>query len=206
MPDATHAQVRARPGLPGGAALFLAIGGVEERKNTIRLLAAFRILHAQHPSCRLVIAGGASLLDHDRYQAGFALALAQSGLPDGAVIYTGPMPQDLMPALYRAAQALVFPSTREGFGLVVLEAMACGVPVVTSRIAPFTEYLGDGDVLWCNPFDTVSIAAALAVSFDGRQRERVVASGRMIVARHDWRTSAQAHVAVYDKLREPIHA
>ena len=69
-----------------------------------------------------------------------------------------------MPALYRAATSLVFPSTKEGFGLVVLEAMASGVPVVTSRIAPFTEYLGDDDVLWCDPFDTASIAAAMARS------------------------------------------
>ena len=76
----------------------------------------------------------------------FAAALAASGLPERAVIRTGPLPQALMPALYRAADALVFPSVKEGFGLVVLEAMASGVPVVTSRIAPFTEYLGDGDV------------------------------------------------------------
>ena len=69
------------------------------------------------------------------------------------MIRTGPLPQALMPALYRAAHALVFPSIKEGFGLVVLEAMASGVPVVTSRIAPFTEYLGDGDVLWCDPCD-----------------------------------------------------
>ena len=148
--------------------VFLAVGGVEERKNTIRLLEAFRILRSQIPSCRLVIAGGASLLDHDAYQARFARMLAQSGLPAGAVIRTGPLPQELMPALYRAATSLVFPSIKEGFGLVVLEAMASGVPVVTSRIAPFTEYLGDDDVVWCDPFDTASIAAAMAASLDPR--------------------------------------
>ncbi len=69
------------------------------------------------------------------------------------MIATGPLPQALMPALYRAADALVFPSVKEGFGLVVLEAMASGVPVVTSRIAPFTEYLGDDDAAWCDPHD-----------------------------------------------------
>jgi glycosyltransferase-like protein len=140
----TDAALRALLKLPVGE-VFLAIGGVEQRKNTIRILEAFRIVHARHPSSCLVIAGGASLLDHNAYQAEFATALAASGLPDGAVIRTGPLPQAVMPALYRAADVLVFPSVKEGFGLVVLEAMASGVPVVTSRIAPFTEYLGDGD-------------------------------------------------------------
>ena len=53
-----------------------------------------------------------------------------------------------MPALYRCADVLVLPSLNEGFGLVVLEAMASGTPVVISRIAPFTEYLREGDVSW----------------------------------------------------------
>jgi glycosyltransferase-like protein len=206
MADATDAALIARLGLSPGAPLFLAVGGIEERKNTIRLLQAFRTVQWQHPSCHLVIAGGASLLDHDAYQARFAAALAQSDLPDGAVIRTGPWPQELMPALYRAATSLVFPSTKEGFGLVVLEAMASGVPVVTSRIAPFTEYLGDDDVLWCDPFDTASIAAAMAASLDPTRREPCVARGFRIAAEHDWMRTAQAHLASYDRLREPAHA
>jgi glycosyltransferase-like protein len=205
-PDATDAALRARLGLPSATPVFLAIGGIEERKNTIRLLQAFRALLSQHPSCRLVIAGGASLLDHDAYQTRFAVALVQSGLPDGAVIRTGPWPQELMPALYRAATTLVFPSTKEGFGLVVLEAMASGVPVVTSGIAPFTEYLGDDDVQWCDPFDAASIAAAMAASLDPSRRGHFVARGLKIATKHDWTRSAQAHLASYDSLREPAHA
>jgi glycosyltransferase-like protein len=215
-PDATDAALRAYLKLPRGACVFLAIGGVEERKNTIRLLDAFRMLHAhrmlhaQRPASCLVIAGGASLLDHDRYQARFAQALAQSGLPEGAVIRLGPWPQELMPALYRAANTLVFPSTKEGFGLVVLEAMASGVPVVTSRIAPFTEYLGEPDVVWCDPFDPASIAAAMAASCEASvgavRREHLVARGLAIAARHDWNTTAQTHLAIYGKLMEAVRA
>jgi len=111
-----------------------------------------------------------------------------------------------MPALYRAATALVFPSTKEGFGLVVLEAMASGVPVVTSRIAPFTEYLGDGDVLWCDPLDTASIAAAMTASLDPARRAPCIARGFAVAAAHDWTRTAQAHLASYEKLREPAHA
>ena len=201
MPDATDAALRARLRLPGGAPVFLAVGGVEERKNTVRLLEAFRILRSQLAPCRLVIAGGASLLDHDAYQAQFARTLAQSGLAQDAVIRTGPLPQELMPALYRAATALVFPSIKEGFGLVVLEAMASGVPVVTSRIAPFTEYLGDDDAAWCDPFDTASIAAAMMAVLDPTRRAQRIARGFAIAARHDWIATAQAHLPGYHRLR-----
>jgi glycosyltransferase-like protein len=206
-PNATDEALRARLGLPAAAApIFLAVGGVEERKNTIRLLQAFLTLLPQHPTCRLVIAGGASLLDHDAYQARFAEVMAQGGAAADAVIITGPLPQDLMPALYRAANTLVFPSTREGFGLVVLEAMASGVPVVTSGIAPFTEYLGGDDVEWCDPFDVASITNAMVRSLDSPRRERLIAHGRLVATRHSWDTTARAYLTVYEALREPVHA
>ena len=205
-PDATDALLMARISLPAGNPMLLAVGGVEERKNTLRLLCAFATLRSQHPSSRLVIVGGASILDHDAFQMQFADTLAQSSLPGDAVLRTGPLPQALMPALYRAATSLVFPSTKEGFGLVVLEAMASGVPVVTSRLAPFTEYLGDDDVLWCDPFDTASIAAAMAQSLDASHRERLIQRGLQIAAQHDWVTTARCHLAAYEELREPVHA
>jgi glycosyltransferase-like protein len=204
--DATDTALRSLLNLPVGVEVFLAIGGVEARKNTVRILEAFRLLHAEHPSACLVIAGGASLLDHDAYQAEFATALAASGLPQHTVICTGPLPQALMPALYRAADALVFPSVKEGFGLVVLEAMASGVPVVTSRIAPFTEYLGDGDVAWCDPRDAASIAAATAAALEPRARAALVKHGFAVAARHDWTKAAYAHLPAYQALREAAYA
>jgi len=205
-PDSTDDELRARLDLPPGAPVFLAVGGIEERKNTIRLLQAFQMVKLQHPSARLVIAGGASLLDHDAYQARFAGMLAHCRAAARAVIRTGPMRQRLMAALYRAATSLIFPSTKEGFGLVVLEAMASGVPVVTSRLAPFTEYLGEDDVLWCDPFDTASMAAAMTGSLDAERRTKLIARGLQIVARHDWNNTARAHLSTYEKLREPVHA
>jgi glycosyltransferase-like protein len=205
-PDATDAELRARLNLPSDAPIFLAIGGVEERKNTVRLFQAFVALHAQLPSSRLVIAGGASLLDHDAYQAQFAGMLAHGGAAARAVVRTGTLRQKLMPALYRAATALVFPSVKEGFGLVILEALASGVPVVTSRIAPFTEFLGDDDALWCDPRDTASIAAAMTDALDGARRARLIPCGLAIAARHDWTNTAHAHLETYQKLREPAHA
>ncbi|MGO9399214.1 MAG: MSMEG_0565 family glycosyltransferase [Xanthobacteraceae bacterium] len=206
IPDETDAELRARLGLPPAGPVFLAIGGVEERKNTIRLLQAFQAARLQHPSSRLVIAGGASLLDHDAYQARFAGMLAHCGGNAAAVIRTGPLRQRLMPALYRAATALVCPSIWEGFGLVVLEAMASGIPVVASNIAPFTEYLGEQDVLWCDPHDVASIAAAMMRSLDTAQRPLLIERGMRVATRHGWIATARAHLASYERLLEPVHA
>jgi glycosyltransferase-like protein len=206
MPDDRDAALQAELKLPAGARVFLAIGGVEKRKNTIAILEAFRIVHATCPATCLVIAGGASLLDHDAYQAEFAATLAACGLPERAVIRTGPLPQALMPALYRAVDALVFPSVKEGFGLVVLEAMASGVPVVTSRIPPFTEYLDDGDVAWCDPGDAASIASAMMATVEEPGRDALIARGFAVAARHDWSRVAQAHLPAYEALAEAAHA
>ena len=189
------ASVALRHGLRAGAAVVLAVGGVEARKNTRRLLAAFALLHAQRPDTQLVIAGGASLLDHGAYLRGFHADLAASGLRLGAgeaVVLTGPVDDDDMPALFRLARAVAMPSLREGFGLVVLEALASGTPVVVSRIAPFTEYLGDAPVAWADPHDVGSIAAALDNAV------QMPAFGLPAVCRRfSWEASARQHLQHY---------
>ncbi len=164
------------------------------------------MLWAQHPAARLVIAGGASLLDHSAYQIRFAEALVESGLPDSTVIRTGPLTQDLMPALYRAAQALVFPSVKEGFGLVVLEAMASGTPAIVSRMAPFTEYLTDSDVLWCEPSDPASIADAMQATLHPKRHERFRHLGIERAAKFDWSQVAEAHLGRYALIKETCNA
>jgi len=203
--DGREPGLRRRLGL-GPGPVFLAVGGVEARKNTNRALEAFERFHHGQPSAQLVIAGGASLLDHGAYQRQFEARLRASALPAGAVVRTGPIPDQDMPALYRLADALLFPSIHEGFGLVVIEAMASGVPVVTARIEPFTEYLGACDVAWCDPTSVPSIAEAMARVLAEPFRSRLVARGREVAARHDWSETARAHLVAYTSLREPLHA
>jgi glycosyltransferase-like protein len=198
-------QVRARHGITGKHVL-LAVGGIEERKNTVRILEAFRQVLTVQRDAQLVIAGGASLLDHAGYRRQFDAWLAADPLLGRAVRCLGPVPDADMPSLYRLADALAFPSVKEGFGLAVLEAMASGTPVVTSRIAPFTEYLENDDVVWCDPSSSGSIANAMAMVLSEPLRSRLAQRGLSVARRHDWRHTARAHLPVYQRLSELQHA
>lgn len=198
--DAALAQ---RLGVRTGAPVVLALGGVEARKNTVRLLQAFALLRATWPDAQLVVAGGASLLDHAPCAREFA-ALAQAGGlaigPGAAVVLTGALPDDDIPALYRLADVVAMPSLNEGFGLVTLEALASGVPIVVSRIAPFTEYLGEADAHWADPLHTASIAGALQAALAARSPAQAVAIGesaRRLGATFSWAASAARHVQRY---------
>jgi glycosyltransferase-like protein len=204
-PAPEDVALRTRLGLRDGPVL-LSVGGVEERKNTLAILDAFRQLRAIHPTAQLVIAGGASVLNHDVYQLRFKQRLVETGLPPGAVILAGVLPDAEMPSLYRLADALVFASLREGFGLVVLEAMASGCPVIASHIAPFTEYLTEDSVAWCDPLNPGSIANAMASVLKEALMQKLAASGLVVVRRHDWLHTARAHVPAYESLREVIDA
>lgn len=174
----------------------LAVGGVEHRKNSVRLLAAFAQLRGSDPAWRgaqLVVAGGASLLDHSGSQRGWAETLDALGWAEGPgqpVWRTGPLPDALLPALMRHATVLAMPSLVEGFGLVALEALACGTPALVSLRAPFTEHLhGVPHVGWCDPEDTASIAAGLQAT---ALLPRPTTPPPVCVA-HGWDSSAARH-------------
>ncbi len=197
--DANDARVTARYGL-WHAPMLLAIGGIEERKNTLRILDAFVALRSAHPDAQLVVAGGASLLDHDRYAQRFHAEVAASGLASGPgqpLVLTGPVPDADMPALYRAADVLLMPSLREGFGLVVLEALASGTPVVVSRVPPFTEYLDDADVCFADPSDAASITAAVQRALQPARAAALAHKTPAVCLRYSWTRSAARHEALY---------
>jgi glycosyltransferase-like protein len=205
VPDGREAALAARLGL-GSGPVVLSVGGVEARKNSCRILEAFIQLRAMHPRAQLVIAGGASVLDHHDYLNEFKALLVSSGLPAEAVIRAGPQAQADMPALYRLADVLAFPSVKEGFGLVALEAMACGVPTVVSRIAPFTEHIGENETVWCDPLHPASIADALMLALQPQTLARLAKKGPEAAARFDWAATARAHLPIYETLAEPAHA
>lgn len=194
--DAYDGDVARELGLFARGARVLAVGGIEARKNTRRLLAAFVALRRRRPAAQLIVAGGASLLPHDDEALAFRAEVAAAGLAIGAgqaVVTPGVLPDAWMPALYRAADVLAMPSLLEGFGLAALEGLACGTPVVVSARAPFSEHFTDADVEWADPMHAPSIAAAL---------ERALRRGRhdaapAVCLRHGWSASAARHDAIY---------
>jgi glycosyltransferase-like protein len=205
-PDVRDISLRADLRL-GHGPIYLAVGGVEARKNTIRILHAFRHVLTLFPAAHLVIAGGASLLDHSGYRSLFQNELAASGIDD-RVLLTGPVADADMPSLYRIADALVFPSVKEGFGLVVLEALASLTPVIVSRIEPFTEYLSESDCIFADPLDPASIGRAMvrAMSVDGRATAEH--GRRCIAAEMGWDKSAALQTSLYQAAlhREVLNA
>jgi glycosyltransferase-like protein len=182
-----------------GSPVILAVGGMEARKNTAALLEAFAALIQRQPQARLVIAGGASLLDHNAYALTFMQRITALNLAH-AVTVTGPLDDADMPALFRRADVLAMVSLREGFGLVVLEALASGTPVVASNIAPFTEYLDDATCCWATPTDNRSIADALEQVISGRHETDFKSAVPALLARMSWRASAKKHLDIYSGL------
>ena len=103
---------------------------------------------------------------------------------------------------YRSADALAFPSVKEGWGLAVLEAMSADLPVVASDIAVFREYLTDGrNAVLTGVGDPRSLAAGLrAVITDAGLRQRLIAGGRLVVPRFTWDRAARQHERIYESI------
>jgi len=184
--------------------LFLAVGGIEPRKGSVYLFEALARLHERmKPTPVLAVIGGQSFQDYQQYRDGALRRLAQLGLTLGRdVVLLGTVPDAEMAAWYRSSDALAFPSVKEGFGLAVLEAMSADLPVVTSDLPVFHEYLVDGrDALMAPAGDIAALSNALhAVATDAALRIQLVDSGRRVAGRFSWAACAEEHRAVYSAL------
>ena len=185
-------------GIRGGP-VYLTIGGIEPRKNSIRLLEAFEQVRQRRPEAQLAIAGGATLFDYRDYREQFMSLVRARNLSD-ALVLLGVVPDEDLPALYRLADGFVFPSVQEGWGLVVLEAIASGLPVLTSNRAPFTEFLTGQEALLVDPTDVAAIAAAMEDLIRPDIARQLVERSRPIAGRYSWRRSAQMHLDLYTQL------
>jgi glycosyltransferase involved in cell wall biosynthesis len=188
---AALAAVRARYGLP--ERFILAVGNLQPRKNLGRLIEAFAALRAaRDDDCRLVLVGQ-PFWRH----AELGRVIAARGLSD-AVVATGYVPGEDLPAIYSAATVFAYPSLYEGFGLPPLEAMACGTPVVAGATSALPEVVGDAGLL-VDPLDTGALAGALArLLDDAALRERLRQAGFARAARFRWREAARSTLGVYE--------
>lgn len=177
---------------------FLTIGGIEPRKNSLTLLRAWAHLRDRWPSAQLILAGGATLFDYQAYREDFLALAAELGVTIGTdLLLPGVMADADLPVLYRLADAFVFPSVTEGWGLVVLEAIASGRPVITSNQAPFTEFLQPEQALLIDPHDPIAIAQAMHQSLDPAVRQALITAAAAVGDRYTWERSAREHEAMY---------
>jgi glycosyltransferase involved in cell wall biosynthesis len=189
LPLDTVAAVRARYGLPVRYLLF--VGTIEPRKNLSRLLVAFEAVYADGLTDGLVIVGKRGWLYDD-----FFAALEQSPARD-RVILPGYVPDDDLPAVYAGAQAFVFPSLYEGFGLPVLEAMACGTPVLASRASSLPE-VGGQAAFYFDPTSVEEMADNVRrLLRDNALKEEMQVEGLAQAARFSWEKAAAETKAVY---------
>ncbi|MBE9028831.1 MSMEG_0565 family glycosyltransferase [filamentous cyanobacterium LEGE 11480] len=184
-----------------GNPVYLTVGGIEPRKNSLNLLRAFAQVRAQQPVAQLVIVGGATLFDYQDYRDRFFQLAKQLGIEVGqSLILPGVVSDADLPAMYRCGDVFCFPSLKEGWGLVVMEAIAAGLPIVLSDQSPFTEFMGVDQACWVDPQLPSSIARGMLKLTHDQLRINLVAKSRAILPNYSWPHSAQLHVAHYRQL------
>jgi glycosyltransferase involved in cell wall biosynthesis len=185
--DLEVSRVRRRHGLERPYVLY--VGTIDRRKDHETLLDAVRALG----DVDLVVAGTVIAGRTEFHQA-----IARRDMT-ASVRVLGYVPDTDLPGLYAGAAVFVYPSFFEGFGLPVLEAMACGTPVVTYRTTSLPEVVGDAGVLLDLPVDVLTLASAIRqVMEDDVVRQTLVKRGRDRACAFDWRVAAARTSAVYD--------
>lgn len=185
--------VRARYGLHDPYILY--VGTIEPRKNLARLIEAFALLRKRGLPHKLVLVGQPGWHCEPIYAE-----VERQGLGND-VIFTGYVPIDDLPALYTSASAMSFPSLYEGFGMPVLEAMACGTPVVTSSSSSLVEIAHDAALL-VDPLSVEEIADALhRVCSDSDLACDLRDRGLLRASHFTWEHAARSTLSVYDHVQ-----
>jgi glycosyltransferase involved in cell wall biosynthesis len=183
---------RRRLGIEDDFLLF--VGTIEPRKNLTTLVRAFReVLRETTARLQLVIAGKTGWLTDELF------ALVRDAGLASRVVFTGYLSDDDLCALYSSCRAFVYPSLYEGFGLPPLEAMACGAPVIASRIESIAEVVGDGALLVV-PTDTPTLARSIVELLRDEDLRRVMAEkGMRRASEFSWQRTARLMREVYDE-------
>lgn len=167
----------------------------DPRKNSSRLLAAASIVESNLPDVGLVL-----VCASDAARELVLEVSARRDLPLPRITLISHVPRKDLVVLYNLAEAVAFPSLYEGFGLPVIEAMACGTPLVTSNVSSLPEVAGDAALL-VDPTDTDALAEALtAIMINQTLRAQLIAKGIHRAALFSWERTAQETIAVYERI------
>lgn len=163
------------------------VGRLEKKKNTPNLVDAFSIMREKHKGIKhkLVLVGAASLgFDEVKY-------IIQQFHLDDEVIITGWVPEEDMPYIFNGATAFIFPSFYEGFGMPLLQAMACGTPVIASNMTSIPEIANNAALLF-DPNDKVEMASVMfRIITDRELRDGLIVKGYENVAKFNWEKCAR---------------
>ncbi len=182
-------EFRAARGLPEKFILYL--GTIEPRKNLSTLIRAYA--KVRPAGIKLVCAGGRGWMYEDIFQTVDELRISRE------VIFPGFLPEDDLPLWYSAADVFIYPSAYEGFGLPVIEALACGAPTITTDASSLPEAAGEAALL-VPPDDIAALADALArLLNDSALQTELAARGPKQAARFSWREAACQTARVYAK-------
>jgi len=187
LPADEVAAFRRRKGLPERFVLF--VGTLEPRKNLVRLVEAFARIRDRDVA--LILVGGKGWLYDELFARVEALGL------DHHVFFPGYVMSDALPLWYNSATVFSYPSLYEGFGLPVLEAQACGTPVLTTNVSSLPEAAGDG-ALMVDPYDVDALTAGLnRLLADETLRQVLRERGLAHAGRFSWSRAAQETTGVY---------
>jgi glycosyltransferase involved in cell wall biosynthesis len=173
---------------------LLYVGNLKPHKNVITLLRAFaRLRNAGKISHSLLIVG-----DDARWKRSVVEECARLGIRDSTVFVPYVTPE-LLPKIYAGADLFVMPSRAEGFGLPVLEAMACGTPVLSSSAASLPEVAGDA-ALYFDPASYEELASQILRLLDSSELQESLRSlGLQRVKKFSWQESVQKHIEIYSQ-------
>ena len=175
------------------APMLLCVSTLHPHKNLVRLVRVFARFHEGHPEFRLVIAGMRGF-----HAEAVESAVHQQGIGD-AVKLTGWIPREDLYNLFRQARAFIYPSTFEGFGLPVVEAMAAGVPLASSSIEPLRGIVGNGAELFDPESDDEMLRAMRTVLLDEEVRADLISKGCERAKLFRWENSARVTLGVLEQ-------
>lgn len=194
LPPGERAALLARHGLTREFIMYT--GGIDYRKNIEGLIEAYSMLPAALRS-RYQLAVVCKVTDPDRLR--LQRLAARLNLEGGDLVLTGFVPDDDLISLYNSTSLFVFPSLHEGFGLPVLEAMACGAPVIGSNCSSIPEVIGRGDAMF-DPADRQAICASMVAVLESPARQAELrAYGLERARRFSWDASAQRAIEAFEE-------
>lgn len=184
-------KIKRKYGIPSKYILF--VGTIEPRKNLIRLIEAFNLVKTRkNINYKLVIVGKKGWMYEDVFNS-----IKELGL-ENEIVFTDYIPEKDLVYIYNGADIFVYPSLYEGFGLPPLEAMSCGVPVVTSNTSSLPEVVGKAAVL-IDPYDVKQLSDAIYWVLTNRGlRENLIGNGLRRARLFSWQKAARELSSVFN--------